>query len=347
METIWNTGIAFIIWFQSLGGWLIIPMKVFTFLGSEEFFLVALPLIYWCVDASAGLRIGTIVLFSGGVNEILKLSMHGPRPYWYSTQVKAFLSETSFGVPSGHAQIATGLWGMAAAQIKRPWAWATAIFIIFIIGISRIYLGVHFPHDVLLGWAIGALVLWGFVRAWDRVAAWARRKSLGQQVGLAFAISMILLIFGLLGFGTLRGWVLPAQWLANAQQAGVADMPAPASLSNTITSAAVLFGMLAGLAWMNTQGGFNTSGKTWQRIARLIPGILGVLVLYLGLRAIFPSGDAFIPYVFRYIRYALIGFWISAGGPWVFQKLKLAQITAKLDRKGIPVKIDRHSRKPD
>jgi len=325
MGTIWNIGIAFIIWFQGLGSWLVAPMKFFTFLGAEEFFLVALPLIYWCVDASAGLRIGSIVLLTGGINEVLKLSMHGPRPYWISTQVKAFVSEPSFGVPSAHAQIATGLWGVAAAQIKRRWAWVAAFFIILMVGLSRIYLAAHFPHDVLLGWAVGALVLWIFLRAWEAVTVWARQKSLGQQVGLAFALSMVLMVFGLMGFGTLRGWVLPAAWLENARQAGVTELPAPASLNHTITSAAVLFGMLAGLAWTNSRDGYRANGSLGQRAARLLPGLAGILILYLGLRIIFPSGDTFVPYLFRYVRYALIGLWVSAGAPWVFQKLKLVQ----------------------
>ena len=38
--------------FQSLGGWLAGPMKFFSFLGSEDFFLLALPLVYWCLDAA-------------------------------------------------------------------------------------------------------------------------------------------------------------------------------------------------------------------------------------------------------------------------------------------------------
>ncbi len=325
METIWNIGITFIIWLQAMGSWLVAPMKFFTFLGSEEFFLVVLPLVYWCVDASMGMRIGVIVLFTGGINDILKLTFHGPRPYWVSTQVKALAAETSFGVPSGHAQIATGLWGMAAAQIKRRWAWWVAIFVIFMIGISRLYLAVHFPHDVLLGWAIGAFVLWGFLRWWDAIALWAKNKSLGQQIGLAFALSMIMLVIGSLAFGTLRGWVLPAEWMANALQAGSNTPPAPVTLESTVTSAAVLFGMLAGLAWINSRGGYTASGTLWQRCARFVPGLLGVLILYIGLRIISPSGNAFIPYFLRYVRYALIGLWISAGAPWLFQKLNLAK----------------------
>ncbi|MCX6079695.1 MAG: phosphatase PAP2 family protein [Chloroflexi bacterium] len=325
MEFIWNYGINFIVWFQGLGSWLITPMKFFSFLGSEEFFLLILPILYWCVDANLGLRMGIIILFSGGINEILKLSLHGPRPYWFSTLVKAYAAETSFGVPSGHAQIAASMWGMAAVMIKRPWASILAVFIILMIGLSRLYLGVHFPHDVLLGWAIGTLILWVFVKWWDAVSAWAKKKSLGQQVGLAFALSMLMLVFGLIAFGTLRNWVLPAEWLANAQQSGMDVMPAPNSLNTTITSAAIMFGMLAGLAWMNSRGGFDSSGTARQRILRLLPGLVGVLIFYLGLRAIFPSGEMFSAYFLRYVRYALIGLWITAGAPWFFQKLNLAQ----------------------
>jgi membrane-associated phospholipid phosphatase len=325
METIWNNGIAFIFWFQGLGNWLMGPMIFFSFLGSEEFILILLPIIYWSVNASFGLRIGTIVLFSGGINEIFKLSFHGPRPYWFSTQVKAYAAETSFGLPSGHSQIATSLWGMAAALIKRPWAWLLAVFIILMIGLSRLYLAVHFPTDVLLGWVIGSLILWAFLAWWNAIATWAKRKSLGQQVGLAFALSMLMLVFGILAYGTLRGWALPGSWLENARLAGVSTLPSPVSLDTTITSAAALFGMLAGMAWMNSQGGYDASGSVGQRILRLLPGLFGVLVLYLGLRAIFPRGDMFIPYFLRYLRFALVGLWITAGAPWVFQKLNLAQ----------------------
>lgn len=94
------------------------------------------------------------------MNDSLKMFFHGPRPYWYCTDVIAYAKETSFGVPSGHAQIATGIWGVLAASLRKWWAWLIAILVILIIGISRIYLGVHFPHDVILGWLIGAFLLW-------------------------------------------------------------------------------------------------------------------------------------------------------------------------------------------
>lgn len=325
METILQGGIAFILWFQGLGGWLVFPMKALSFFGSEEFFLVALPVIYWCFDSRAGLRIGTIVLLTGSLNDVLKLALHGPRPYWYSSQVKAYAAETSFGVPSGHSQTAVGLWGMGAALIKRPWAWAVAVTMMLLIGLSRLYLGVHFVHDVLLGWTLGWVVLWVFLRWWDQAAAWVKTKSLGQQVGLALALSLVLIVLGAISFGTLRGWTLPALWLENARLAGVTELPAPITLNGTIASAAALFGMLAGLAWMQTQGGFDSRGSLAQRAGRLFLGVIGILVIYAGLKAIFPHNEDLVSYVFRYLRFSLVGAWISAGAPWVFLKLKLAQ----------------------
>ncbi len=325
MESILQMGITFIIWLQGLGNWLEVPMKFFSFLGSEVFFLLALPIIYWSINANAGLRIGTILLVSGSLNDTLKLVFQGPRPYWFSTQVKALAAETSFGVPSGHAQIAVSLWGMAASLIARPWAWVAAAFVIFMIGLSRLYLAAHFPHDVLAGWALGAMVLLAFSRWWNNVAAWAKKKSLLQQIVLAFALSMAMLLPGVIAFGSLHAWVMPAGWMLNARQSGVNVLPAPMTLNNAVAFAAVLFGMLAGLAWMDSRGGYVADGKFGQRVLRLLPGLAGILILYLGLRAILPRGDSLIPYVFRYLRFAFVGLWISAGAPWLFIKLKLCR----------------------
>ncbi len=68
MDTLVQIGIDWIIVIQSLGGWLEVPMKFFTFLGSDNFFYLVLPLIYWCIDASLGLRIGFILIASASFN---------------------------------------------------------------------------------------------------------------------------------------------------------------------------------------------------------------------------------------------------------------------------------------
>lgn len=136
---------------QGMGDWLKAPMLFFTFLGSEEFYLLALPILYWCIDTALGLRIGLILLVSTGINDALKMTFHAPRPYWFSANVNPLSAESSFGLPSGHSQNAVAIWGSAALYLGKRWVWGIALALMFLIGFSRLYLGVHFPQDILAG----------------------------------------------------------------------------------------------------------------------------------------------------------------------------------------------------
>ena len=58
MQIILDFSIRFIAGLQGLGSWLTLPMEFFSFLGTEEFYLLVLPVIYWCVDSNLGMRAG-------------------------------------------------------------------------------------------------------------------------------------------------------------------------------------------------------------------------------------------------------------------------------------------------
>ena len=327
MDSLISFGVAFTIAFQSLGGWLEAPMKFFSFLGSEDFFLIALPLVYWCLDSALGLRIGVMLLLSSGTNNLFKLGMHGPRPYWVSTSIQGMASETGFGVPSGHSQTAAGVWGIAAAGLKRTWAWVAAVTVVVLIGLSRLYLGVHFLHDVLLGWFLGGLTLWAFIKFWDPIAARLKKISMGRQILLAFAFSLAMILLAALIIFLSRGFIVPQEWIDNAKLSG--DPPNPFSMEGIVTTMGTLFGLLAGVAWLAPRGGFQVSGPAWKRALRFAVGLVGVAVFYLGLKLVFslivPDGETIVALALRYIRYTLVGVWVSAGAPWVFSKLKLAK----------------------
>ena len=326
METLLNAGITWNIFLQNLGSWLKTPMEIFSFFGTEYFFLLLLPLIYWCVEASLGLKVGIILLLSTTVNDALKMAFHGPRPYWVSPDVLGYASETSFGAPSGHAQIAVGVWGMLAARLRKGWGWLIAVLVILLIGISRLYLGVHFPLDVISGWLIGALLLWLVLRFWKPVTAWVKDLSTGRQILAAFLASLLFVLLCLIPFLWLKttNWQPPQAWAQFATQA--------ISMGGGLTTAGTFFGLLAGLAWLKRQGGFSAAGSLGQRALRFVLGAAGILVFYVGLDVLFgliaPDSEALLPYVLRYIRYTFVGAWVSAGAPWVFIKLKLAEKAA-------------------
>ncbi len=319
MQGIMDFGIRLIVGFQAMGGWLTLPMKFFSFLGTEEFFSLVLPILYWCINTSLGVRVAVILMFTGGINDGLKMALHGPRPYWYSSQVKALSTETSFGVPSGHAQSSVAVWGILASFVRKWWAWLIAILLIILCGLSRLYLGVHFPQDVLLGWIIGGLVLWLTVRFWGPVEAWVKRMGPGIQILSAFITSLILLLLPLIPYLWLKisHWQAPAEWTGFTSSA--------ISLEGAMTSAGTFFGLMAGLVWLNHLGWFDTHGPWWKLTLRYLLGVTGVLILRYGLKFIFPSGETLIADIFRYVRYSLIGFWVTGGAPWVFLQFGLAE----------------------
>jgi membrane-associated phospholipid phosphatase len=325
METILQLGIQFILLLQGLGVWLIGPMRLVTFLGNEEFYLFVAPAIFWCLDMKLGLRLGLYLMVSGSLNTIIKIACHAPRPYWIDTRVKAYATEISFGVPSGHSQHAVVIWGTLAAWLRRRWVWVVALVLIFLIGFSRMYLGVHFPSDVLLGWIIGALLLWILLVCEAPIIAWLKRFQPSQQIIIALGASLLIIFLGVLARLMLGAWSMPEEWVQNAFLAApTSDPPEPLALSGLISNAAAFFGLAFGGVWIKSRGGFDAGGPALQRLARFLIGLSGVVILWYGLGAIFPRGENLLPYILRYIRYALIGLWITGLAPVLFIRLKLS-----------------------
>jgi membrane-associated phospholipid phosphatase len=324
MDILTQNGIDWILAVQSLGAWLQPLMEFFSFLGTENFFLLVLPILYWSVDAALGLRVGFILITSIYLNGIFKLFFAAPRPYWVSDRVLPLAAEHTFGIPSGHAQNAVGVWGIIAAGSRKTWIWMMAFALMLLIGFSRWYLGVHYSQDVILGWLIGALLLWAFLRFWDPVVAWLRQKTLGAQVLLAFVVSLLFIALGAFSFGRLDGYTFPEEWRENALRASD-ELPVPVSMETSLTSAGTFFGLAAGAAWIASRGGFQAHGSVGQRALRFVVGLIGILILWRGLGLVFPDHADLISYILRYLRYSLVGFWVSAGAPWLFFRFKLAR----------------------
>lgn len=306
------------IFLQGLGEWLIVPMQAITALGYEQFFILLLPTIYWCFDQKLGLRVGIIFLLGNSLNAFFKFIFHSPRPYWVSNLVQAYSHETSFGLPSGHAQIAATMWGWLAVEVKKCWFKILALILIFLIGVSRLYLGVHFLSDVLLGWILGALLVWAFSAWHKKIGDWISKLSTTSLLILV-AVSACALLTLILGARWIVGpWEMPAAW---AERAGDVD---PYSLDGALTLCGTWFGMLGGYVLLTANKGYFFAGEgDWKRLARFLVGLVGLLILYFGLGQIFPDKADLISYFLRFVRYTLIGLWVSWWGPLFFERINL------------------------
>ncbi len=328
-ESILDWGIAVILTLQGWGNWLIGPMNIFTFTGNIEFYLLILPIVYWCWDSRLGLRVAIIFLLGLAVNLIIKLAIHDPRPYWVDPQVRLLTRpESSFGIPSGHSQNAVAIWGMLILYLAKGWAWTAGLLLIFFIGLSRMYLGVHFPTDVFAGWALGILGVLLFLRLERPVLSYRNKLNESLQVAIIFVVSLaIILIGGVIINSVSSNWQIPVEWVQNAA-AQAPDHPIdPLSMNDIVVSAATLFGFVSGAILLHNRLNFDAGGHWTRRAGRFLIGVVGVLILWQGLGAVFDlaaADETWLGYSLRYIRYSLIGFWISALSPLVFIKLGLA-----------------------
>jgi membrane-associated phospholipid phosphatase len=259
-----------------------------SFLGSEEFFLILFPLLYWVVDKRFTLRFALLFLLSSGTNELLKVAFAQPRPD--AGRVLVLATEPTNGLPSGHAQNAVSTWGYIAYYDRQRWVVLAMLALIVGISLSRLYLGVHFIEDIVAGWFFGILFLFGFTRLTPLMAAWSQRQPIGVLVAVIALLPLLLIV-----------------------------LPPLETLPRAISAATgALWGCIADYRRLR----FREQGATLlQLVLRLLLGMTVLLLIWRGLK---PMLDLLgIWGVF--LRYTLIGLWLTGGAPLLFVRLGLAQ----------------------
>lgn len=98
----------------------------------------------------------------------LKAWLHADRPYMVDSSVIAYGQDSDYGLPSAHAAMSVIILGWIAMRHPRSGTvvWGS-VALIFLISVSRLYLGVHYPSQVVAGWIVGGLVLY-LARVVDR-----------------------------------------------------------------------------------------------------------------------------------------------------------------------------------
>ncbi|RVX39472.1 PAP2 superfamily protein [Nonomuraea polychroma] len=300
-----------IVWLQQWPDSVRPVMELVSVFGTDTFFLLCLPLLYWCVDPRLALRLAFTVMVSAAANAVAKLAAHQPRPYWIDPRVRPLSVEGAFGLPSGHAQNGTAGLGRLAVTAARPGAWWTAGGLVTLVCLSRVYLGVHFVSDVVAGVLLGAAVLLLVLKLERPLTAWWRGLELWAQLAASAALSVALIGAAALANAPYAGWSPPAAWSSAGQIA-------PESLTTVVTMAGVLFGTLAGASIMHRIGWFDAGGPLGLRVARWLLGTaVAVLIWYVQGELLPRTG------VVAYAGYAVLALWVQLGAPVTFIRLGL------------------------
>lgn len=257
--------------------------SLITQLGSEEFYVVIIALLFWCVSKRLAFRLSVVFLSSQFLNSFVKNLWKVQRPIG-QPGIRSLMVHTATGysMPSGHSQGAGTFWGYLALRVRKRLLTVWAIAVMLLVGLSRVYLGVHWPQDVVVGLTFGV----GFAYLFTLFDSW------WVQANVSFTINMAIAL------------VLPPLLL----------------LLDRSPDAIKIVGFLMGLApgylieerWID----FKERQSLEQQIGKLLLGLIILLALKAGLKPILPVS------VFSDIfRYALIGLAASLGLPYLFRRL--------------------------
>ena len=136
--------------------------KILTFFGNTFTVIILLLLFLFLLSKKDKILLGSTVVLTVGINQLLKHLIERPRP-----DHLRLIEEKGYSFPSGHAMIAIALYGtlfyLVYQKVSNKYLKiGLMIFLIFLmigIGCSRIYLGVHYPSDILGGYLLALVIL--------------------------------------------------------------------------------------------------------------------------------------------------------------------------------------------
>lgn len=271
-------------------------MLLITRFGEETAFLVAALILFWCIDKYKGYYILCVGFIGTITSQFMKLWFRIPRP-WVKDENFTILEQareaaSGYSFPSGHSQSAVGTFGGIACTSKNRWVRLFSISIAVLVPISRMYIGVHTPLDVIAGSAISLVLLFLL-----KPLVFGRS---GKNIPILLA-SMTLISVAYLCF--VKYYHFPA------------DVDA-ANLASGIKNAYTLLGALMGFLivyivdekWLN----FSTKAVWWAQVLKVLIGLVLVLAVKSGLKS--PLNALLGESVGRAARYFLLV--IMAGIVW-------------------------------
>jgi len=289
--------IAFIKWLQaSATSTSYLLAEIFSFLGEQYILIVILAFIYFVYDKKIGEQIAYCIFLGACSNNAIKGLVKAKRPFQVDNAISGGRQETAtgFSFPSGHSQNAATFYGAIAFHFKKKIIWVSAILLVLLIAFSRVYLGVHFPVDVIVGALLGfGLAFLG--------------SFLYQKWQTSLKNKMLLLLITALVFFPF----LIIFYRHNFNEIEI--------YKDFYTSYALFHGFIGAIYLENKYVNFSCKSALKSRLIRFILSLVIFIVLLFGLKAILPKNNIF----FDMLRYFLVSFIGMGIYPLSFKKLRL------------------------
>ncbi len=301
-----------IILLQTFSPLLDLIFGLITFFGDELFIIAIIVIIFFCIDKEIAIRSAFLVVFTGFITTSAKGVFGLKRPYIVNDaeiqgipDIIGQLPE-DYTFPSGHSSNAGSFWTYLATRWRNPSFWAIAIFMIVIIPLSRSYLGVHWPTDIIVGALLGISVALLFTYFLPKIEVFVNKTS-PRTLGI-FAIVIPIL-------GVIISYMLT---IGMGNEIEHAD---PSSLGGLFLGLAV--GYILENRYVNLKVKEFRSNKKIL-VYRGIAGVIIILALYFGMSAIFKILFEGFPleYISRFIRYAILAFFGIFCLPWLFSTIE-------------------------
>lgn len=267
-----------------------------TEFGSGEVAIIVLALIYYCYNKDIAKTIGYICINSMMLNGVAKSLFLADRPFQYEgKEYLRALNESLDGAtgtsfPSGHSQNTGSLFTSLIILFKNKWIRIISVILLILIPISRLYLGVHFPVDVLVGLLLGigtALIGYFSINYF---------KKKGYSLYILYGISLIIFLPFI---------------ILNINNPLVADL---------FKSYGLFIGFVLGCLIEEKKVNFDYNVKWYYKLIRILVGAILLIAIKSGVKVVFNMLD-FIPInLLDMIRYSLISLFAIGIFPLIFKK---------------------------
>lgn len=270
--------------------------------GEENLIILLLVTIYWCFNKKKGFITFSSLLLSLLSMQTLKAIFRAPRPFQvYPDLIEAdrVKTATGYSFPSGHSTAASSFYSSIAKLYKNKAVRVLCIILIVAVPLSRLYLGVHWPVDVITGTLIGLGITLLLTNALSRLY---EDRNLMKKIYLPLGIMCLII----------------SLFIATVLHRGKADVIAFSDLMKIL---AVFSTASIGAVIEMSSTDFRPASGAKKRILSFITGILLIILVQLS--------DLLIPeslyFLWAFVRYSLIGLLATCIIPMLLIKLNLME----------------------